>query len=592
MKHTLHLTLIAALLWSIPSLAAAGPLDTYYLQRFGAFNNNAMGAATIQTEVPVERCLTPLYHGLTRDWQNLQQETQKVLAKYLAKPALLGEQTYISTSGHFTIHYATSGADAPPSTAWVQTVADTFEEVYAAEVGQMGYRQAPTTTGTYDIYLQNVGSGLPSAFGFTETVGRAASGSNSFTSYIIIDNDFSSAEFGTQITPYSPLKALQITAAHEYNHAIQYGYNYYFEIWYGEVTATWMEDEVYDGVNQLYMYLPNYLGKIMPLDAPAQSGDNSEYGRWIFNRYLSEKYAQTEIRQIWELLATLSPSNNADIPMLPVIDSALQGKGGGLAIDFFSFVKRIYTRDWLSHQNEINLIHSAMPVQTYASYPVLPITTTTGISPNVTLGHYSYAFYKFTPGSVPPQNLVFNFSQAAGIKITAFRKTSSGQVTEYPQASANAALTIPSFNAPDTTEVMLLICNNSSLDGQAVYFSTDGSQLPAINTSSTVSTSGGKSGCFIATAAYGSYLHPKVALLRQFRDTYLMTNAPGRAFVSCYYRISPPIAAFIAKHQTARILSRIALTPVFFFVEHALLSLLLMIGGTCLAIRYRQQYQR
>ncbi len=69
-------------------------------------------------------------------------------------------------------------------------------------------------------------------------------------------------------------------------------------------------------------------------------------------------------------------------------------------------------------------------------------------------------------------------------------------------------------------------------------------------------------GCFIATAAYGHFSHPQVQLLRDFRDRYLQTNAPGQAFVHWYYRHSPPAAAFIAQHDLLRMLVRWILLPV------------------------------
>jgi len=73
--------------------------------------------------------------------------------------------------------------------------------------------------------------------------------------------------------------------------------------------------------------------------------------------------------------------------------------------------------------------------------------------------------------------------------------------------------------------------------------------------------SGGGDNCFIATAAYGSLFEPHVKILRQFRDEYLVDNALGQAFVNAYYRYSPPIAAFIAKHESAKMAVRVGLAP-------------------------------
>jgi lysophospholipase L1-like esterase len=72
---------------------------------------------------------------------------------------------------------------------------------------------------------------------------------------------------------------------------------------------------------------------------------------------------------------------------------------------------------------------------------------------------------------------------------------------------------------------------------------------------------GGGGGCFIATAAFGSILEPQVELLRQFRDTYLLTNGPGRVFVDYYYAYSPPLAKFISSSELLKLLTRMALMP-------------------------------
>jgi hypothetical protein len=72
---------------------------------------------------------------------------------------------------------------------------------------------------------------------------------------------------------------------------------------------------------------------------------------------------------------------------------------------------------------------------------------------------------------------------------------------------------------------------------------------------------GGSGKCFIATAAYGSYLHPFVKALSTFRDKALLPSAFGRAFVALYYSASPPIARFIAKHDALRAGVRLMLLP-------------------------------
>jgi hypothetical protein len=91
--------------------------------------------------------------------------------------------------------------------------------------------------------------------------------------------------------------------------------------------------------------------------------------------------------------------------------------------------------------------------------------------------------------------------------------------------------------------------------------------ISTLPSSDVIQASSGGGGCFIATAAYGSALHPKVNALRQFRDGYLMTNALGRAFVSAYYRASPPLANFIARHDWLRAGVRTLLWPLVWLAE-------------------------
>jgi hypothetical protein len=69
------------------------------------------------------------------------------------------------------------------------------------------------------------------------------------------------------------------------------------------------------------------------------------------------------------------------------------------------------------------------------------------------------------------------------------------------------------------------------------------------------------SGCFIATAAFGAEWKPEVLALRDFRDRYLLTNAPGRWLVARYYALSPPAARYLDAHAALKPAVRAALWP-------------------------------
>ncbi len=85
-------------------------------------------------------------------------------------------------------------------------------------------------------------------------------------------------------------------------------------------------------------------------------------------------------------------------------------------------------------------------------------------------------------------------------------------------------------------------------------------------------TDDGDGGCFIATAAYGSALHPHLGLLREFRDRYLRTSAAGAILLSNYENLAPSLAALIERHELLKTFTRLALLPILgfcFLVLHA-----------------------
>jgi len=610
-KVLMRLVISAVCVLSLALPGVAGQLDDYYLSAFaqrqpGSALEKAILSAPARQATAV-RSGTPLLHSLKRDWDKLAAGTRQVLAKQLAAPVLSGTPTtLLSSGGHFAIHYTATGSDAPQvndysvgnvlyhginyytglhlnsAADWAGKVGDAFEAAYSFYLGNggLGYHPPANFPGTpFDVYLQDLGA--QGYYGLTQSDQPAASANfpYAYTAYIQLDKDFTNPLF----TPdaYSPLQSLDVTSVHEFHHAVQYGYNYYFDIWYAEATSTWFEGERYPDVQQNYDYLAGWFNDTTrQIDLPQSDPDfNGEaYGRWIFNRYLAEKHSTTAIRKVWEKLATVAPPTNGDdIPMVPVLDAVLSASyASSLGSEFFGFVQRLYLGDWpwptttVTPLGGIGTIPSCAPVASYANYPVNSASSAT---PSVTLPHYSFAFYRFVP-SASSVTLTITLAKTSGIQALVFQK-SRGVISEVPADPGGASYTVSGFNAlnPATDEVALLLANTTGLDGQQANFSSDG-------TTQTVSvaagpSSSGKSGCFIATAAYGSYLHPKVALLRAFRDDYLLTNPPGRLFVALYYRLSPPIADLIGRHEPLREVTRLLLVPVIFAVEHGRVALLL-----------------
>ena len=61
-----------------------------------------------------------------------------------------------------------------------------------------------------------------------------------------------------------------------------------------------------------------------------------------------------------------------------------------------------------------------------------------------------------------------------------------------------------------------------------------------------------KSGCYVATAVFGSYDCPEVWTLRRYRDFRLATTWYGRLFIHLYYSTSPTLVKWFGSREWFR----------------------------------------
>jgi len=209
---------------------------------------------------------------------------------------------------NFCVHYVTSTDDAPSLTDadadsipdYVELMAQEFEYVRSVENGanQMGWRP-PVSDGTRggnsktDVYIKQLGD--QGIFGYAATEGSGQTRS----AYQVMDDDYS--EFG----PTTPVDARQVTAAHEYNHVLQFAYDTYQDSWMFEATATWAEEQVFPGANDYVGYLRSWAGcTSTPLTTGSQSGTPCQrikmYGSAVWNHWLSARFDRGLIRSAWE----------------------------------------------------------------------------------------------------------------------------------------------------------------------------------------------------------------------------------------------------------------------------------------------------
>lgn len=210
------------------------------------------------------------------------------------------------------VHWTPTGEDAPPAgdrnvdgiPDQVDTTLATMQQVWNRIVTKGGYKAPKRDKGKkaspaqgpnrkFDVYLADVG--VKGYYGYCTVdpfrTKQLKRNGWDLPAYCVLDNDFTNAGFGTAKTP---VQLLQATAAHEFFHAVQFAYDVGEDRWFMEGTAAWIEDEIYDDVNDNRTFLKYSQAKNpnKPLDFGPGPFDGPDpmysYGSWIFWRFLTE----------------------------------------------------------------------------------------------------------------------------------------------------------------------------------------------------------------------------------------------------------------------------------------------------------------
>ncbi|MFH2054983.1 MAG: MXAN_6640 family putative metalloprotease, partial [bacterium] len=243
----------------------------------------------------IEKSATEIFFEVKSEWDRLSRETQALLLPLLARPS--ATHTYDSPSGMFKIHYNITGTDAVSTTDvnpnngipdYIDWLADYADSAYRAEVTNLGHLAPPGDFSSggdsrYDVYTED----MP-YYGYTQPEGAGDRAWNDYYSYISLENNFSG--FPANDDPDGDQKgAMKVTMAHEYYHAIQLGYevNMGSDVWFMEISSTWMEEWVFPFTNDNYNYFSDWFN--YPYYSLHSTSGLHPYGAFVWAKYLEER---------------------------------------------------------------------------------------------------------------------------------------------------------------------------------------------------------------------------------------------------------------------------------------------------------------
>ncbi len=406
-----------------------------------------------------QRCGTGTLIAVRHLFEQFDAEQQQRLRPLFSRPLGLPD-SYVSQTGHFRIHYTTSGVDAVAAADqdgnavpdYVENIAAAFDLSFSVQVDELGYRPPPDDGdidgAEYDIYIQALADGF---YGLT-TIESPVPGppAHDWTSFIRIDNDY----LNGQLTPGLP--GAQVTAAHELFHAIQLAYRTATipnDFFYYELCSSWMEDVVYDDINDYYFNVPLYLDRV---DAPFNRFDLqtlANYGAAIWNQMLTKRFnSEAMIRRTWESMESGSP-------VLDAIDLSLREIGSSLRQEFAELA--VWNYFTAERANPVAYFEegAAFPQVKLALDRIMP----EALAVEDSLLSLAHKYHRVAISAAGEYILAVAAADVANIEFGVIR---SAPGTAYPVLTLVPGQVVSLGDLPGGAEVLIVVTNHFALDGQ------------------------------------------------------------------------------------------------------------------------------